>query len=232
LQWDHWTAPYILGVIRAAWDTAGGRLRVRGGRISDTEWPEDAGVEGAFDIGVRPSLLRDLYLQCYRGLADIVDDAAADDVRATITEGVAAGLNPRDIARELTADIRKLQRTRAEAHVRTTTAHARTQSTLGRYEAAGESVVSHVEFSDSADTRVCAFCRRLDGIEMTIEEMQGTHVLFRGDVYRLSPPAHTNGRCLPLPAVGASAPEEPLGDRLPASMTILTTQADPNALAR
>lgn len=228
-EWDHWTGPYILAAFTEGWEEAGGRLRVRGGRIASTQLDEDRDVIAAFDLGVPLDALRELYLQAYVGLREIVDDAAADDVRRVITEGFAAGKNPRDIARELTSAVAGLQRRRAETHVRTITQHTRTQSTLGRYQAAGESVVSHTEFSDSNDTRVCPFCRRLDGAEMTVDEMLGTHVLWRGSIYRLAPPAHAGGRCTPLPSVGGSPPTSDLADRVPG--TIVTTTANPLALS-
>jgi SPP1 gp7 family putative phage head morphogenesis protein len=229
-EWDHWTADYVRAAFTEAWETAGGRLRVRGVPIAATSLDDDREILSAFDIGVRAETLRRLYLQAYEGLETIVDDAAEQQIRETITEGYAKGQNPRRVADALTRDIRGLQRRRAETHARTTMHHTRTQSTLDRYEAAGESVVSHIEFSDSSDARVCPFCRRLDGVEMTIDEMRGTHVLWRGDIYRLAPPAHANGRCVPLPSVGADAPTEPLADRVPG--TIITESADPHALSQ
>lgn len=228
-EWDHWTAPYVRGAFTQGWEVAGGRLRVRGGRVADTQLGEERDIVAAFDIGVPLDRLRTLYLQAYDGLKGIVDDAAADDVRRIITEGYAAGVNPREMARQLTMEVRGLQRRRAETHARTITAHTRTQSTLERYRAAGEAVVSHTEFSDSDDTRVCPFCRRLDGVEMTIDEMLGTHVLWRGDIYRLAPPAHASGRCTPLPSVGGSAPTTSLSNRVPG--TIVTRSAEPTALS-
>lgn len=230
VDWDHWTAEYIRAAFRSAWELAGGRLRVRGGTVAPTALDTDTALTEAFDIGVEVSTLRDLYLQAYDGLRTAVNDANAQQVRETITQGFAEGRGPRDIAADLTRDIRSLQRRRAETHVRTVTMHTRTQSTLQRYQAAGESVVSHVEFDDSGDSRVCPFCRRLNGVEMTIDEMLGTHVLWRGDIYRLAPPAHASGRCLPLPSVGADAPTEPLADRVPG--TIVTTTANPHALSQ
>lgn len=229
-RWSHWTVSYILAAIRRGWELSGGRLRTKGASISSTQLGDGPTVEAMFDIGVRPEFLRRVYLQAYEGLENVVDDGASQQVRETITEGVAEGVNPRTIADRLTKDIRGLQRRRAETHARTTTAHARTQSTLERYRQAGETVVSHVEFSDAADARVCPFCRRLDGTEMTIDEMLGTHVLWRGDIYRLAPPAHAAGRCSPIPSVGASAPTTPLADRVPG--TIVTTTADPHALSQ
>ena len=229
-RWSHWTASYVLGALFDSWDVAGSRLRVRGGTIAPTALPDDPDLPGAFDIGVRPELLQALYVRAYEGLEAVVDDAAEQQVRETLTEGFAEGINPREMADRLTKDIRGLQRRRAEAHARTTVMHVRTQGALNRYQEAGETVVSHVEIADANDARVCPFCRRLDGVEMTIGEMQGTHVLWRGDIYRLASPSHVNGRCTPLPSVGASPPTEPLADRVPG--TILTRTASPHALSQ
>jgi len=227
-EWDHWTTTYLRGAAREGWDAGGNRLRIRGGEIASTALDDDEPLSAIFDIGVSPRQLRALYLQPYQQLWEITNDAAAQQVRETVTQAFAEGIGPREMASRLTQDVRTLQHTRAEALARTHTINAHTTHTLDRYEAAGVETVSHVEWTDSADARVCPFCRRLDGVDLTIDEMRSTHVQWRGQIYRLMPPAHVNGRCTPLPNVDGSAITTPLRERVPGR--IVTTSADPTQL--
>jgi hypothetical protein len=73
-----------------------------------------------------------------------------------------------------------------------------------------------------AQPNTCPFCRAVNGTMLTADEMSSTTVQFRGDVYRLAPPAHPNGRCNIRVMVGPDRIDEPLEDRLPAEVTVLT----------
>lgn len=208
--WDHWTAEYLRGAYRVAWRVAGSRLRTAGVRVGDTTIPDGQAVDAAFNVGVRPTTLRRAYARTYRNLQSVVDDAAADQLRETITKGIAAGINPRQMATELTRNIRSLQKRRAETLARTETAAIRADSTLDRYEAAGVETVRHGEWSDAGDAKVCPICSRLDGREIPLSEMRtGTFRFEPGPddpdhlagLYALKPPAHPNCRCVILPVV-------------------------------
>jgi len=74
----------------------------------------------------------------------------------------------------------------------------------------------HGDWQATPDNRTCAFCRRLSGATLSFDEMQNTRVRFRGQVYRLQPPSHSNGRCAILPSLGVDSDElPPLEERVP-----------------
>lgn len=211
-EWDHWTATYVRAAYRTAWEAAGGRLRVRGAAVAPTQLEAGQDLAEAFNIGVSPDTLRRAYTRTYENLESIADDAAADAVRETITQGIAEGVNPRTMADRLTKDVRTLQHTRAETLARTETMATYSDSTLDRYEAAGADGVAHGEWSATNDARTCPVCKSLDGNEYTIEEMRTGTFTYEpsGDEpdhlageYALKPPAHPNGRCSILPVINS-----------------------------
>lgn len=209
-NWNHWSATYLRGAYRQAWNAAGGRLRSEGVDVGPTDLPDDAPLVGAFDVGVSRDTLRRAYIRTYENLESIASDAAADRVRETITEGIAEGVNPRVMARRLTRDIRALQRTRAETLARTEVASVSADSTLDRFEAMGVDAVSHGEWLAADDGRTCPLCNSLDGNEYTIDEMRtgsftynpsgGEPPSLAGE-YALKPPTHPNCRCTVIPVV-------------------------------
>jgi SPP1 gp7 family putative phage head morphogenesis protein len=208
---NHWTAPYLRSAVIRGVNQSTGLLFQQGLNVENI--PDS-------EIVTRPifaSTLRELYTRTYENLQSVAE-ADADDVRETLTEGFAKGWHPRKAAQQLTKDIRDLQRTRAEAIARTETLRAHSDATLRNYERAGVNVVSHGEWQATQDTRTCGFCRRLSGAELTLEEMRSGTVQWRGQVYRLQPPSHVNGRCVILPSVDASAPTSPLSERVPGTV--------------
>jgi SPP1 gp7 family putative phage head morphogenesis protein len=207
----HWTASFIRSAVIRGSNQATGLLMQRG-----------AGVENIPDSEVvqRPiyaKTLRDLYTRTYENLQSVTEDAAPQ-VRETVTQGFAEGWNPRKMARELTSEIRDIQRTQAETLARSETIHAHSESTLTTYERAGVDTVSHGEWQATQDDRTCSFCRRLSDAELAIDEMRSGAVEWRGQVYRLQPPAHPNGRCVILPSVGGEPPTSPLAERVPGTV--------------
>jgi len=208
---EHYTATYIRRAYDRGWRMARGRLRTKGVAVGKAVDP--------FNIGISKRQLRRLYTRTYENLASIRDDMAPI-VRDTLTEGIAEGRNPRRLADKLTREIRGIQHSQAEVLARTEVVHSHVEASLDRYERAGVDTVSHTEWLAADDTRTCPFCRRLDGVHLTLSEMRGTAVEWRGQVYRLAPPAHPNGRCSPAPMVGADPPQKRLSKRVPG--TIIT----------
>lgn len=207
----HWTAPYIRSAVIRGVNQSTGLLYQQGGNVENI--PDD-------DILSRPIFertVRDLYQRTYENLESVTEETAPQ-VRDTLTTGLAQGWNPRKAARELTTEVRSIQHTQAETLARTETINAHSEATLRNYERAGVDTVSHGEWQATQDTRTCPFCRRLSGAELTLEEMSTGAVEWRGQVYRLQPPAHPNGRCVILPSIGGSAPTSRLADRVPGTV--------------
>mgnify|MGYP000633956011 CR=1 FL=1 len=206
----HWTAAYIRAATKRGVNQSTGLLYQQEASVENI--PDD-------DILSRPifaSTLRELYTRAYDNLRDITEDDA-DEIRETLTEGMAKGWNPRKMADRLTGELRELQRTRAETLARTETIEAHSEATLTNYERAGVDTVSHGEWQHTPGLS-CAFCRRLSGTELTLKEMRSGAVEWRGQVYRLKPPAHPNGTCVILPAVGGEPPTSPLAERVPGTV--------------
>jgi hypothetical protein len=207
---EHWTAAYIRAALIRGVNQSTGLLLQEGASVENI--PNE-------EIVRRPifaQTLDNLYERAYENLESVTDDAAPQ-VRETLTTGLAEGWNPKKMARKLTAEVRSIQRTQAETLARTETINAHSEATLRNYERAGVDTVSHGEWSVGG-ANICSFCKRLAGAELTIEEMSTGAVRWRGQVYRLQPPAHPNGKCVILPAVGGDAPTSPLAQRVPGTV--------------
>jgi SPP1 gp7 family putative phage head morphogenesis protein len=132
-------------------------------------------------------------------------------VRDVLTTGLAEGVNPRELARRLTSEIRSLERTRAEVLARTEVINAHADATLDRYERAGtEGVTVSGEFATADDTRVCPICEAIEGEVFSPRAMRGETVVFEPSAgepdhlageYPVKPPVHPNCRCAILPVV-------------------------------
>lgn len=201
---EHWTAEYVRAAYGQGWEQARGRLRIQGIEVGDSQ-----SIDAVFDLPAPRQALETLYTRTYENL-ESVPEGAADPVRETLTRGLDEGWNPRKTADELTKEVRTIQHTRAEVLARTETMNAYSEATLDRYERAGVGTVSHGEWSDAGDSRVCPICETLDGREFTVSEMRtGTFSFepsedepdYLAGEYPLKPPAHPQGRCKILPSV-------------------------------
>jgi len=215
---EHWTGALLRAAYAQAWLQARSRLRTESVSVGSLPGGEGGDViEGLLDMPAPSRALETLYTRTYENLQSIGADAA-EPVRDTLVEGMENGWNPRKTADKLTKEVRTLQHTRAETLARSETQHAYSVATLDRYERAGVGVVSHGEWLDTNDARVCTFCRRLSGAELTLAEMRDGLVEFRGQVYRLTPPSHANGRCSIAPSVDSEPPTSPLSERVPGTV--------------
>lgn len=183
------------------------------------------------DLVGRPthtSSLRELYTRTYEQLESVRDDVA-QSVRDELLEGFREGKNPTDITRNLTDRINSIGKHRATLIARSETMNARSEGTLNRAEEINQSAESEISASHGewdaaiASDRTCSFCKAVNGTELTISEMRDTAVVFAKDgrTYRLKPPAHPQGRCNISLTVGSTI-DEPLADRLPASVQLIT----------
>jgi hypothetical protein len=175
--------------------------------------------------------LRTLYSRTYENLQSVRDDVA-QAVRDELLEGFTEGENPTKIARRLTDRVNSIGKHRATMIARSEVMNAYSSGTLKRVEelneerpetADGQLVTSHGEWDAAmGQPNTCAFCRAINGTPLKASEMATTTVQFRGDVYRLAPPAHPNGRCNIRVSIGPGEITESLDERLPAEVTVLT----------
>jgi len=175
--------------------------------------------------------LQTLFTRTYENLVSVRDDVA-QAVRDELVEGFTQGENPTKIARSLTDRVDSIGKHRATMIARSEVMNAYSQGTLSRMEEInserertddGQLIAGHGTWDAAmAQPNTCPFCRAVNGTMLTADEMATTTVQFRGDVYRLAPPSHPQGRCRIRVEVGPDRIDEPLEDRLPAEVTVLT----------
>ena len=201
----HWTSDFIRAAYRTGYETARGRLGNEGVAVGGPE-------ENPLQLGVAQSTLRQLYQRTYGNLTSVTDDAVAA-VRDELTRGLAEGVNPREMARRLSKEIRTIQRTQAEVLARTEVINAHTQATLSRYDEAnvGQVTVSG-EFTTAQDDRVCPVCESIAGEIFELDALRGDSETFTFEPaadepdhlageYRIAPPVHPRCRCAVLPVI-------------------------------
>jgi len=187
---------------------------------------ERADVDDILGRPIHKSALQTLYTRTYENLVSVRDDVA-QEVRDTLVEGFAEGRGPSDIARELNGRVNSIGKHRATMIARSEVINAHSEGTLNQIQdvnqdAENEIVAGHGEWDAAINqTRTCAFCRAMNGVDLRPSEMATTTVQFRGQIYRLKPPAHPNGRCNISVTISGGI-DEPLADRLPAEVTLLT----------
>jgi len=199
---EHWSATFIRAAYTRGWENALDRLQQAG--------VETAEVEDVFRMGVPQEQLQRLYTRTYENLQSVTQDALPA-VRETLTKGLAEGVNPREMARRLTKEVRTIQRTQAEVLARTEVINSYSEATLNRYERASvDGVTVSGEFSTADDSRVCPICEAIEGAEYAVDEMRSETFTFtpsesepdylEGE-YPVRPPVHPQCRCAILPVV-------------------------------
>lgn len=200
---EHWTATFIRSAYNRGWENALERLQQAGVDIAESD-------RDVFDLGVPQQQLRRLYTRTYENLQSITSEAVPQ-VRETLTQGLADGVNPREMARRLTKEIRTLQHTRAEVLARTEVINSYSEATLDRYERAQvDGVTVSGEFATADDERVCPICESIEGSEFATDAMRSATFTFDpsdsepdslGGEYPVKPPVHPQCRCAILPVV-------------------------------
>lgn len=163
-------------------------------------FPPDAGVEINFAQLPREAVEQLVgFLQDGSPLKDLLDEAvgeAADDFASTMVTGIAAGWNPRKLARELRGAF-GMGLTRSLSIARTEQLRAYRTATLNTYQKNSD-VVKEWERHATKDVRTCMACIMLDGKRYDLKTPMDDHV---------------QGRCAMLPItksyaeLGIDAPE-------------------------
>lgn len=199
---EHWTATYIRAAYTRGWENTRERLQQAGVAVEE--------AEDVFNLGVPQRQLRELYTRTYEQLQSVTSDAVPQ-VRDVLTQGLAEGINPREMARRLTKEVQTIQRTQAEVLARTETINAYSEASLDRYDRAGQADVTlSGEFSTAGDDRVCPICEALEGQEFDTEAMRAEAFEYEpdadeppslGGTYPVKPPVHPQCRCAILPVI-------------------------------
>jgi SPP1 gp7 family putative phage head morphogenesis protein len=199
---EHWTATFIRAAYVQGWEQARARLRTEGVAVE--------AAEDVLRLGVPKRQLRRLYARTYENLQSVTDETAPV-VRDVLTQGLAEGVNPREMARRLTDEVRTMLRTRAEVLARTEIINSYATATLDRYERAGiDGATVSGEFATAEDARVCPICEAIAGSEFALDAMRSDTFEFQpsdsepdhlGGEYPVRPPVHPQCRCAILPVI-------------------------------
>ena len=142
-----------------------------------------------FNAPIHRDTLALMYTRQFSDLQGITQ-ATSTQISRVLTEGLATGKGPRDIARTMRTAISTIGVNRSRTLARTEIIRVHAESTLNRYEDAGMKEVKVLaEFATGRDDRVCPICQALEtGQPLPLEEARG----------RI--PVHANCRCAWLPS--------------------------------
>ena len=150
-------------------------------------------LQQAFATDIAVDKLRLLQTRAFTDLKGITQ-AMDTQITRVLSDSLARGDNPREVARRLNNRVDKIGKSRALTLARTETVRAHNEGQLVALEQLGvEEVGVMVEWSTALDDRVCLLCADLEAVVMTIKEASGIM------------PRHANCRCAWIPAnVGES----------------------------
>lgn len=167
------------------------------------------GVEAAIVAPLHRDALETLYTRNFRALEGITAEVGTQ-ISRELTDGLQAGIGPRDMARNLTDRVDAIGKTRATVLARTEVINAHAEATLNRYDELDvEGVTVRAEWQTAGDARVCPICQALEGRTWTIQEARETRLDLSGRVpddvsgasdVPVKPPAHPQCRCALIPA--------------------------------
>lgn len=154
---EHWTATYVRAGVSEG-------IQYADRDLSGTGVSPSGGVEAALNAPIYESELEALYTRNFTNLKDITEDMDRALSRG-LARGLAEGKNPRDIADELTKEVRTLQRTRARMLARTEIQVAHNRGALTRFRQDG---IQRVEIIGSDP---CPICTGFVGNRYPIDEL-------------------------------------------------------------
>ena len=151
----------------------------------------------AADLFNAPIHVDTLALMYTRQFSDLqgITQATSTQISRVLTEGIATGKGPREMARTMRTAISNIGVNRARTLARTEVIRVHAESTLNRYKDAGLQKVNVLaEFATGKDDRVCPICIGLEtGEALSLDEARGMI------------PVHANCRCVWLPVTSAPA---------------------------
>ena len=161
--------------------------------------------------------LQSLYSRNFQEMKGVTR-AMDQQISRILTEGLASGIGPRELARQMANRVDKIGISRARTIARTEIIRANAEATLTTFEQLEITTVTiRAEFKTVGDDLVCVVCEELEGEIFSIKEARGLI------------PQHPNCRCtwLPVtrtcksPCLTAKDPSSARTDEPP------TTSADP-----
>jgi SPP1 gp7 family putative phage head morphogenesis protein len=185
-----WTAKYVesayrKGSVRAFVDSKGADLDRPAGFIEGTKAEF---LRGAFSQPERLSKVRFLATRSFEALEGVTEDMATQ-MNTILANGIAQGEGPAAIARQMSASIDGLSRSRAMLIARTEIITAHAEGQLDSFKDLGvEELGVLAEWSTAGDERVCQICAPNEGKTFKLKDARGKI------------PAHPNCRCAWIPS--------------------------------
>jgi len=187
---DPWTAPYVhssyrRGAVRSYTEM---HPEIMAENPDFYQGSRQQFIESSFAQPEMTSKVQLLYTRSFEELKGITA-AMSQQLSRVLADGMANGLSPRMIARNMTETITGITRQRAMTLARTEIIYAHSEGQLDALQQLGvEGVTADVEWSTAEDEKVCDQCADLEGTVFTIDEARGLI------------PRHPNCRCAWLPA--------------------------------
>ena len=148
---------------------------------------ESSAVATAVQLPVHRDQLEALFARNF-GALEGMTDATANEMRRTLSEGLAVGDGPRDIARDLSDHIDAVGRTRANTIARTEVLHSHNRARAQEYQRFGVDQVTIILAPDA-----CPQCQALkSAAPFDVEKAPGLL------------PQHPNCKCAVAPARGST----------------------------
>ncbi len=158
----------------------------------------------SFASPVATSKIELLATRAFQNLEGVTNEMSKN-MNRIFADGIAHGVGPREIARQLSKGVDKIVRTRALTLARTEIIHAHAEGSIDHYEKLGiKELGAQIEFSTANDDRVCPICQSLEGEIYTTEQARGVI------------PVHPNCRCAWIPSFekpSQTRPRRPGGPR-------------------
>jgi SPP1 gp7 family putative phage head morphogenesis protein len=157
------------------------------------EGSQNAFLKDTFESSEAASKMAMLGTRVYSSLKDVTSTMDAKMSRI-LAQGLADGKSPRDLGRQLAAEVDGISKSRGAMIARTEIIHTHAEGQLDAFEALKvHDLTVLAEWLVTPDKRLCSKCAELQGIVLTIPEARGLL------------PRHPNCRCAWIPAdVGES----------------------------
>lgn len=185
-----WSAKFIessykKGMVRAFVDARGKDIKKKTDFFGATK---ESFLKSAF---AQPERLSKVRLLATRSFEDLkgVSGMMATQLNKILANGMIAGSNPKQIAREIAKNVQGISKNRALTIARTEIIHAHAEGQLDTFADLGVDELGVLaEWSTAGDDRVCPSCQAMEGTKLSVDDARGLI------------PLHPNCRCSWIPA--------------------------------
>lgn len=149
------------------------------------------------DAFAQPERLSKVRLLATRSYEDLkgMTSSMGSKLNRILAQGMIDGKNPRELAKQMTSQIKGMEKKQALTIARTEVIHAHAEGQLDGFEELGvDELGVQAEWSTAGDDRVCPKCSGYEGETFSVDEARGMI------------PLHPNCRCSWVPSFSAPKP--------------------------